>query len=143
MVTVVQMLLRNILVLMKMLAKFYEYVGLAKIIHKAGVVSLVFCGFMPLFSACENKSRQLDHNIVDCQSNNMQSISKIEDDSVLEQSAKAEENQSVSVGSSSSSHSQESSSYDNMRGFDPASEDDMDDNGMSRYMENDDEEGWD
>lgn len=31
---------------------------------------------------------------------------------------------------------------DNMRGFDPASEDDGDDNGMSRYMENDDEEGW-
>lgn len=31
---------------------------------------------------------------------------------------------------------------DNMRGFDPASEDDMDDNGMSRYMENYDEEGW-
>ena len=33
--------------------------------------------------------------------------------------------------------------HDNMRGFDPASEDDMDDNGMSRYMENNDEEGWD
>ena len=32
---------------------------------------------------------------------------------------------------------------DNMRGFDPASEDDIDDNGMSRYMENNDEEGWD
>ena len=32
---------------------------------------------------------------------------------------------------------------DNMRGFDPASEDDRDDNGMSRYMENNDEEGWD
>lgn len=31
---------------------------------------------------------------------------------------------------------------DNMRGFDPASEDDLDDNGMSRYMENNDEEGW-
>jgi hypothetical protein len=26
-----------------------------------------------------------------------------------------------------------------MRGFDPASEDDMDDNGMSRYMENNDD----
>ena len=26
--------------------------------------------------------------------------------------------------------------------FDPASEDDMEDNGMSRYMENNDEEGW-
>lgn len=33
--------------------------------------------------------------------------------------------------------------YNNMRGFDPASEDDMPDNGMSRYMENNDEEGWD
>ena len=32
---------------------------------------------------------------------------------------------------------------DNMRVWDPASEDDMDDNGMSRYMENNDEEGWD
>ena len=32
---------------------------------------------------------------------------------------------------------------DNMRGFDPASEDDMDDNGMRRYMDNNDEEGWD
>ncbi len=33
--------------------------------------------------------------------------------------------------------------HDNMRGFDPASEDDMDDNGMSRYMENNDDGGWD
>lgn len=32
---------------------------------------------------------------------------------------------------------------DNMRGFDPASEDDMDDNGMSRYLENNDKKGWD
>ena len=32
---------------------------------------------------------------------------------------------------------------DNMRGFDHASEDDMDDNGISRYMENNDAEGWD
>lgn len=30
-----------------------------------------------------------------------------------------------------------------MRGFDPTSEDDMDDNGMNHYMENDDDEGWD
>ena len=45
------------------------------------------------------------------------------------------------VSSSTSRHSYEES--DNMRGFDPASEDDMDDNGMSRYMENNDDEGWD
>lgn len=50
---------------------------------------------------------------------------------------------STAPTSSSSSRSHESSDYDNMRGFDPASEDDMDDNGMSRYMENNDEEGWD
>ena len=43
--------------------------------------------------------------------------------------------------SSSSKH--EYHEPDNMRGFDPASEDDMDDNGMSRYMENNDEEGCD
>ena len=30
---------------------------------------------------------------------------------------------------------------DNLRGFDPALEDDLHDNGMRRYMENDDEEG--
>ncbi len=30
-----------------------------------------------------------------------------------------------------------------MCGFDSASEDDMDDNGKSRYMKNDDEEDWD
>ena len=42
----------------------------------------------------------------------------------------------------SSTHSS-SHHMDNMRGFDPASEDDMDDNGMSRYMENDDDSGWD
>ena len=42
-----------------------------------------------------------------------------------------------------SSNDDEEKEYDNMRGFDPASVDDMEDNGMSRYMENNDEEGWD
>lgn len=31
---------------------------------------------------------------------------------------------------------------DNMRGWDPASEDDMPDNGISRYSENNDNKGW-
>ena len=43
---------------------------------------------------------------------------------------------------SSSVRPQRRGNDDNMRGFDPASEEDMDDNGMSRYMENNDEEGW-
>lgn len=47
-----------------------------------------------------------------------------------------------STPSSSSVDSRRSGHDDNMRGFDPASEDDMDDNGMSRYMENNDEVGW-
>ena len=49
----------------------------------------------------------------------------------------------VVLGAHSSYEAQDDDDYDNMRGFDPASEDDMDDNGMSRYMENDDEEGYD
>ena len=44
--------------------------------------------------------------------------------------------------SSSSVRPERRGNDDNMRGFDPASEDDMDDNGMSRYMENNEEEGW-
>ena len=47
-----------------------------------------------------------------------------------------------SSDSGSYSSSRDEEDYDNMRGFDPASEDDMDDNGMSRYMDNNDEEGW-
>lgn len=31
---------------------------------------------------------------------------------------------------------------DNMRGWDPASEDDMPDNGIGRYSRNNDEKGW-
>lgn len=37
---------------------------------------------------------------------------------------------------------EEEEEEDNMRGFDPRSEDDLEDNGLSRYMENNDEEGW-
>lgn len=50
-------------------------------------------------------------------------------------------NMGSSVNSSTVSHKEKEP--DNLRGFDPASEDDMEDNGMSRYMENNDEEGWD
>ena len=42
----------------------------------------------------------------------------------------------------SSTLPEKADSDDNMRGFDPASEDALTDNGMSRYMENNDNEGW-
>ena len=59
--------------------------------------------------------------------------------------APSEEHQARSRVSTSntSSYTSDDDDYDNMRGWDPASEDDMDDNGMSRYMENTDDEGWD
>ena len=62
-----------------------------------------------------------------------------------EESLKNEANKNLSNPTSfhnSSCSSNKHNTSDNMRGFDPASEDDMDDNGMSRYMENNDEEGW-
>ena len=95
-----------------------------------------------LLFSCGNKSRETESIIYD-ESFIEQTGADTVADSVLEESPKTEEKPSVPTSSSSSSRSHKSSGYDNMRGFDPASEDDMDDNGMNRYMENDDEEGWD
>ena len=62
------------------------------------------------------------------------------EDSIKAQEIKAESPKPSASGSYSTSRT--SGHYDNMRGFDPASEDDMDDNGMDRFMENNDEGGW-
>ena len=71
-------------------------------------------------------------------------IEKAKEDVKTEEKASSRSaSRSSSSYSSSSSSRDEEPEYDNMRGFDPASEDDMPDNGMSRYMENNDEEGWD
>jgi len=100
---------------------------------------------MVTFMSCGNKSRQAEPIIYDKQSEVELSDPDTTSSSVQDEGNKVEEKPSSPVKSSStaSSHSHKSSEYDNMRGFDPASEDDMDDNGMSRYMENNDEEGWD
>lgn len=90
-----------------------------------------------LLFACENKSRHTEPIVYDNQS----LVEQLVPDTTS--SIQEETPKTVSPVSSSSSSSHQSGSYDNMRGFDPASEDDMDDNGMSRYMENNDEEGWD
>lgn len=67
-------------------------------------------------------------------------IKRYEDSIKTEESARERTN---TIAPSSSSSREKYHKHDNMRGFDPASEDDMDDNGMRRYMENNDEEGWD
>ena len=101
------------------------------------VVLLLACG--------NNKTHQTESVIFYNQAGVEQSDPDTIASSVREGVPTMEEKPSTPTSSSSasSSRSRKSSSYDNMRGFDPASEDDMDDNGMSRYMENNDEEGWD
>ena len=103
-----------------------------------GIIFLVL-----LLLSCQNKSRQeYSPTLKEAQSEE----SYQQPDTAVTEEVK-ERQEEVKVQSTptsfSSSCSHESSSYVNMRGFDPASEDDMEDNGMSRYMENNDEEGWD
>jgi len=87
--------------------------------------------------ACENKSKQTEPVIYD----NPSVVEQTTPDTIS--SVQEESLKTASPVSSLASYSHQSVGCDNMRGFDPASEDDMDDNGMSRYMENNDEEGWD
>ena len=105
------------------------------------VVSVMALALL-LFS-CQNKSRQeYEPTLTETRS---EKSYKQPDTTVTEEVKEQQEKVKMSSTptASASSRSHESSNYDNMRGFDPASEDDMDDNGMSRYMENNDEEGWD
>lgn len=67
----------------------------------------------------------------------------IEDDTYVPDSVEIVETDKPKPAKSTSSPRKTYRESDNMRGFDPASEDDMDDNGMTRYMEANDDEGWD
>ena len=94
--------------------------------------------------ACGNKEKQTEPMAID----DLPAADELQADTIATsvhiESSKGEESLPPRVNSSSSSlNTSRSTKYDNMRGFDPVSEDDMDDNGMSRYMENNDEEGWD
>ena len=108
-------------------------------------ISKSFCilSLSMLLLSCGNKSRQeYSPTLSETQSEELY----LQPDTAVTEKVKGQQDVvkvSSPLTSSSSSRSHESSSYDNMRGFDPASEDDMDDNGMSRYMENTDDEGWD
>jgi len=98
--------------------------------------------FILTILACGNRPRQTEPSIYDEKPETEQSIPDTTAISVQEEEAKVNETPSKSANSSSlRSHSSHNDDY--MRGFDPASEDDMEDNGISRYMENNDEEGWD
>lgn len=105
----------------------------------AAIVVLVCVAFL----ACCNKEKQTGPMVIEGKPTTEGFRADTIATSVQIESPK-EEKQSTRVNSSSSSSNMcKSMKYDNMRGFDPASEDDMDDNGMSRYMEDNDDEGWD
>jgi len=86
---------------------------------------------MLILTACGNKSHQTESITYDDKPTVELPMPETATVPVQEDTPKEEKKQSVSYSRTSSrSHS------DNMRGFNPVSEDDMDDNGMSRYMEN-------
>lgn len=110
------------------------------------IVSVVFVFLQSAFLACCNGCSQspppsYNEDVV------KDAPQKLVVDTVREIKQEVEEKKDASVSNSksygsSSSYRHEDTRSDNMRGFDPASEDDMHDNGMSRYMENYDDEGW-
>ena len=102
--------------------------------------------FVALLLSCgeQKKQREVEWSSVEVEESR---DTVLVQDTVKTESAPKEDEKPAKEPVSSSSGSVRSSSKkyndDNLRGWDPASEDDMDDNGMSRYMENSDEEGWD
>ena len=105
---------------------------------------ILFILFLLLLS-CGNKAKS-DLPLSDVEEGWGERYQKELEDSLAREKALYEEPtkdavKTMSVSSSSGSSGVHSSS-DNMRGFDPVSEDDMEDNGMRRFMENNDEEGW-
>ena len=109
-------------------------------------LGLIFTAVVILLS-CGNKDKS-DLPLSDVEEGWGERYQKELEDSLAREKALHEETTKESAtkpmsASSSSGSSGVHSSSDSMRGFDPASEDDMEDNGMRRYMENNDEEGWD
>ena len=116
-----------------------EHKEMKRIRHISALITL-----MLIFFACGKRSRQAEPLIFDDQP-----VVELSDSNTISTNVQNERNKNdeissspIKSSSSTSSHYHKSSKYDNMRGFDPASEDDTEDNGMRRYMENNDEEGW-
>lgn len=107
-------------------------------------IPIIIFGALLLSCGEQKKQREMKWTSVEVEESYNTSLAH---DSVKAAASESKENVMPTMEPSPSSRSARSSSRsdnnDNMRGFDPASEDDMDDNGMSRYMENNDEEGWD
>ncbi len=101
------------------------------------VKKALYLGLLVLLLACGNSQKSSEHTefeyVESGSSNDVDTLSPDQEERIIDVPPPPR---------TPDSPPPESMDYDNMRGFDPASEDDMPDNGMSRYMENDDEEGW-
>jgi hypothetical protein len=101
--------------------------------------NIVVIALMMLMVACSHRKNSSDYYPQSDSSFQYESEEK-EPDSVIQDVLSKEP---VNTESSSNSSSRKEKELDNMRGFDPASEDDMDDNGMQRYFDANDDEAWD
>lgn len=99
---------------------------------------IIFVFLMAFVASCSNK-RQPSDNYPNDYSEYQVTKEHVEPDTIKKDIPTPEPS---NLQSSSSSHRKEKE-LDNMRGFDPASENDMDDNGMQRYFDANDEEAWD
>ena len=102
-------------------------------------------GVVLLLLSCEHSKRR-SMTYERYRSKPVRSVMRVDSTLPLEESSVKSSSSAgggASVGSRSSGVSSSRRAVDNMRGWDPASEDDLDDNGIDRYMENNDEEGWD
>ena len=110
---------------------------------------IIIASALLLLSCNENRNRRVQQIMREAEE---RAEGKVSDDSSSERVATEVIHDTIIVGDfpdsprrpapPSSVRPQRRANDDNMRGFDPASEDDLDDNGMRRYMENNDEEGW-
>ncbi len=101
--------------------------------------SLLLLLFILSVVACSNKKSQSDSYTIDNPPNNTV-LEPHKLDSVISDNSGSK---SQNMQGSSYSNSRTEKELDNMRSFDPASEDDMEDNGLQRYFDANDEESWD
>lgn len=92
-----------------------------------------------LLLSCDSKESKTERAVKDYQT----AVEQTVPDTVVQEKAKKDDAKGKTEEvKPSSTPSDKPDDKNNMRSFDPASENDMPDNGMSRYMENNDEEGW-
>ena len=91
--------------------------------------------------ACSDKKKSTDYYPAEHSSHVIQE-EPVNPDTVLSQQPEEKPIGTTDI-SSNRPHITNDKELDNMRGFDPASEDDMEGNGMQRYFDANDDEAWD